>query len=77
MADMSDLRRLAIETAASQIAQVTGSSADGYDLELTDGTTMAAVGSLDQIDWADDTWVTIERAGPTWQIVGIAPHKAG
>lgn len=77
MADLRDLRLLAIETAASQIAQVTAATEDGYDLELTDGGTMSAVGSIDSTSWPVDSWVTIERVGPGWQIVGIAPHKAG
>lgn len=73
-----DLRRLAQESATSAIAQVTGSGDNGYSLALTDGTTIASVGNGDGLpEWADDTWVTIERAGSAWQIAGLSPYKAG
>lgn len=71
------LRLLAVEEATSQIGQVTGSSEYGYDVELSDGATLSAVPSATRGDWPDETWVLLEKASGTWQIVGLAPHRAG
>ncbi len=70
-----DLRRLALESAASRIATVSSTTEFGTDVELSDGGTLSALGSDLRESLAAGTAVVIEQVGGTWRIAGVAPNR--
>lgn len=77
MALERELRRLALAESTSAIAEVTAATEHGYDCQTTDGRTLSALQSENRTQWTAGAWVTIERCGPSWRIVGLAPYRAG
>lgn len=67
------------EAAANRSAKITGRNEEtgGYDVEFSDGTTMSSVGSITRDKWRAGDWVTLERTGSRWQIVGASVSAAG
>lgn len=63
----------------SRIAKITAVLSGGYfNVELTSGTPITGVLSQDySVKWAVGDWVTLEKFGGDWVIVGRAAYKGG
>lgn len=66
-------------TSPMVVAQIAVKNSDGsYDIKFCNGDTSEKVQNAQyRTTWAVGTWVTVERIGDTWQIVGISPYGAG
>lgn len=74
---MTLIHRYATDQAATKLGQVVQETDAGFDVRLTDGSTLSGVGNGARAKWQPDDWVTLERVGDHWQIVGRAPARGG
>lgn len=64
--------------ATSKIGQVIARPGPGlYDVRLSSGGKLSSIGSQTRQQWPVDSWVTVEKAGEVWQVVGPAPVRTG
>lgn len=73
----AQVKRMAFENRVAQIAKVVSLNAGFYELERPDGSKIKHVRGLEGEEFSEDTWLTIERTGPSgWFVVGLATHMA-
>ena len=71
-------RKAAVQSAGSRLAQVLAlNPAGGYDLQFSDGQGVSNIHSQPLTKWKVGQWVTVNRVGSLWIIVGAAGATAG
>lgn len=65
-----------MKQATSWIGKVMKNPAGGYDVDVPGFGVLSNLQTEGRYKWEDEQWVTAERAGSVWRIVGPAPARA-
>lgn len=71
-------RAAAIQSSGSRLAQIMApNSAGGYDCRFSDGQFVSNIHSQPATKWKVGQWVTLNKVGNLWIIVGAGAAQAG